>query len=601
MLQFILRRLGLVIPTFIGITLLTFAFVHMIPGDPVMIMAGERGISPERHAQLLAELGLDKPMWQQYLHYIWGVMHGDLGISLKSRIPVWDEFVPRFKATLELGVCAMIFAVAVGIPVGVLAAVKRGSIFDHTAVGLALTGYSMPIFWWGMMLIMLVSVHWNLTPVSGRVSDMVFLDDTNPLTGFMLIDTAIWGEEGNFIDALAHMILPAMVLGTIPLAVIVRMTRSSMLEVLGEDYIRTARAKGLTRMRVIIVHALRNAMLPVVTVIGLQVGTLLAGAILTETIFSWPGLGRWLIDALQRRDSQVTENNVNAAPAPMTPLREFWHYFKRNKGAVVGLAYVLIVILIAVFANFIAPYNPAEQFRDALLAPPVWQEGGSWAHILGTDDVGRDVLSRLMYGARLSLLVGCLVVVLSLVMGIILGLVAGYFGGLVDNIIMRVVDIMLALPSLLLALVLVAIFGPSIGNAALALTFVALPHYVRLTRAAVLVEVNRDYVTASRVAGAGAMRQMFVNIFPNCLAPLIVQASLGFSNAILDMAALGFLGMGAQPPTPEWGTMLSDVLQFAQSAWWVVTFPGLAILLTVLAFNLMGDGLRDALDPKLKQ
>ncbi|EEF5833256.1 dipeptide ABC transporter permease DppC [Salmonella enterica subsp. enterica serovar Enteritidis] len=291
--------------------------------------------------------------------------------------------------------------------------------------------------------------------------------------------------------------------------------------------------------------------------------------------------------------SQVTENNVNAAPAPMTPLREFWHYFKRNKGAVVGLAYVLIVILIAVFANFIAPYNPAEQFRDALLAPPVWQEGGSWAHILGTDDVGRDVLSRLMYGARLSLLVGCLVVVLSLVMGIILGLVAGYFGGLVD--------IMLALPSLLLALVLVAIFGPSIGNAALALTFVALPHYVRLTRAAVLVEVNRDYVTASRVAGAGAMRQMFVNIFPNCLAPLIVQASLGFSNAILDMAALGFLGMGAQPPTPEWGTMLSDVLQFAQSAWWVVTFPGLAILLTVLAFNLMGDGLRDALDPKLKQ
>lgn len=224
-------------------------------------------------------MGLDKPLWQQYAHYIWGVLHGDLGISLKSRIPVWQEFVPRFKATLELGVCAMIFAVAVGIPVGVLAAVKRGSIFDHTAVGLALTGYSMPIFWWGMMLIMLVSVQLNLTPVSGRISDTVFLDDTLPLTGFMLIDTAIWGEQGDFIDALMHMILPAIVLGTIPLAVIVRMTRSSMLEVLGEDYIRTARAKGLTRMRVIVIHALRNAMLPVVTVIGLQVGTLLAGAI----------------------------------------------------------------------------------------------------------------------------------------------------------------------------------------------------------------------------------------------------------------------------------------------------------------------------------
>ncbi|MEA1063015.1 dipeptide ABC transporter permease DppC [Erwinia sp. HR93] len=289
------------------------------------------------------------------------------------------------------------------------------------------------------------------------------------------------------------------------------------------------------------------------------------------------------------------------APAPMTPMREFWHYFRRNKGAVLGLTYVVLMILIAAFASAIAPHNPSDQFRDTLLMPPVWHAGGSWQFVLGTDDVGRDILSRLMYGARLSLLVGCLVVALSLVMGVILGLIAGYFGGIVDTLIMRVVDIMLALPSLLLALVLVAIFGPSIVNASLALTFVALPHYVRLTRAAVLVEIHRDYVIASRVAGAGALRQMFINILPNCLAPLIVQASLGFSNAILDMAALGFLGMGAQPPTPEWGTMLSDVLQFAQSAWWVVTFPGVAILLTVLAFNLMGDGLRDALDPKLKQ
>ncbi|MDU5782389.1 MAG: dipeptide ABC transporter permease DppC [Pantoea sp.] len=299
--------------------------------------------------------------------------------------------------------------------------------------------------------------------------------------------------------------------------------------------------------------------------------------------------------------SVVDPASVPAAPKPMTPIQEFWHYFKRNKGAVIGLVYVVLMLLIAIFAGALAPHAPAEQFRDALLHPPVWQEGGSWSYILGTDDVGRDVLSRLMYGARLSLLVGCMVVVLSLILGVIFGLLAGYLGGVVDAIIMRIVDIMLALPSLLLALVLVAIFGPSIVNASVALTFVALPHYIRLTRAAVLVEVNRDYVTASGVAGAGMLRQMFVNILPNCLAPLIVQASLGFSNAILDMAALGFLGMGAQPPTPEWGTMLSDVLQYAQSAWWVVTFPGLTILLTVLAFNLMGDGLRDALDPKLKQ
>jgi len=299
-----------VIPTFIGITLLTFAFVHMIPGDPVTIMAGERGVSPERHAQLMAQMGLDKPLYQQYFVYVKGVLHGDLGISLSSRTPVWSEFVPRFKATLELGICAMIFAMLVGIPVGVLAAVKRGSIFDHTAVGISLTGYSMPIFWWGIMLVMLVSVHLNLTPVSGRLSDAVFLDDSKPLTGFVLIDSLLWGEPGDFKDAVMHMILPAIVLGTIPLAVIVRMTRSSMLEVLGEDYIRTARAKGLSRMRVIVVHALRNAMLPVVTVIGLQVGTLLGGAILTETIFSWPGVGRWLIEALQRRDYPVVQGGV---------------------------------------------------------------------------------------------------------------------------------------------------------------------------------------------------------------------------------------------------------------------------------------------------
>lgn len=297
----------------------------------------------------------------------------------------------------------------------------------------------------------------------------------------------------------------------------------------------------------------------------------------------------------------ISQEETLIVPKPMTPLQEFWFYFKKNKGAVVGLVYIIFVVFIAIFADFVAPHLPSEQFRHALLAPPAWMDGGSWQFVLGTDDVGRDILSRLIYGARLSLLVGCMVVIISLIIGITLGLIAGYFGGFIDSCIMRVVDMMLALPSLLLALVLVAIFGPSIINASMALAFVALPHYVRLTRAATLSETSKDYVIASRVAGAGNIRQMFINILPNCLAPLIVQASLGFSNAILDMAALGFLGMGAQPPTPEWGTMLADVLQFAQSAWWVVTFPGLVILLTVLAFNLMGDGLRDALDPKLKQ
>ena len=289
------------------------------------------------------------------------------------------------------------------------------------------------------------------------------------------------------------------------------------------------------------------------------------------------------------------------APAPQTPLREFWTHFSHNKGAVVGLIYIAAVFLISIFADVVAPHNPIEQARDALLMPPAWLEGGNWNYILGTDDVGRDILSRLIYGARLSLFIGLLVVSLSFVFGVSLGLLAGYVGGIVDIIIMRIIDIMLAMPSLLLAIAIVAVLGPSLLNASFAIALVSLPSYVSLTRASVLNEINRDYVTASRVAGAKALRLMFIVILPNCLAPLIVQTTLGFSNAILDMAALGFLGIGAQPPTPDWGAMLAEALQFVQRAWWVVTFPGVAILLTVLAFNLMGDGLRDALDPKLKQ
>ena len=289
------------------------------------------------------------------------------------------------------------------------------------------------------------------------------------------------------------------------------------------------------------------------------------------------------------------------AAAPPHPLREFWSYFSVNYGAVAGLAVISVVALLAALAGLLAPHAPTEQYRDYLLAPPFWEEGGSVRFLLGTDDIGRDILSRIIYGARLSMLIGCIVVTLSLSVGLLLGLVAGFFRGVVEIAIMRLMDIMLALPSLLLAIVVVAILGPSLVNAMLAVAIVQLPHYVRLTRAAVIDERTKDYVTASRVCGAGPLRLMFVTVLPNCMAPLIVQATLGFSTAILDAAALGFLGLGAQPPTPEWGTMLANALQFIQRAWWVVTFPGLSILITVLAFNLMGDGLRDALDPRVKR
>jgi dipeptide transport system permease protein len=293
--------------------------------------------------------------------------------------------------------------------------------------------------------------------------------------------------------------------------------------------------------------------------------------------------------------------NISLDPSRRARLTEFWYYFSENRGAVIGLWIFVALVVIAILAPLIAPHLPYAQYRDATLLPPFWQEGGRAAFPLGTDAVGRDMLSRLLFGARYSLFIGVFVTTIALLGGIIIGVVAGYFGGWIDTVIMRIMDIILAFPSLLLALVLVAVLGPGLTNAMIAIALVLQPHFVRLTRAAVMSEKGREYVTAARVAGAGPLRLMFRTILPNCMAPLIVQATLSFSNAILDAAALGFLGMGAQPPTPEWGTMLAEAREFILRAWWVVTFPGLAILITVLAINLMGDGLRDALDPKLKR
>jgi dipeptide transport system permease protein len=293
---------------------------------------------------------------------------------------------------------------------------------------------------------------------------------------------------------------------------------------------------------------------------------------------------------------------MTAVSASVRPgrLKEFWRYFSENHGAVAGLVLFVALVIVAVAAPVFAPFDPDQQFRDALLMPPLTR-GSEGLFLLGTDALGRDILSRLIFGARFSLFIGVVVVSVSLIGGVIIGMFAGFFRGWIDTVIMRVMDIILAFPSLLLALTLVAILGPGLTNAMIAIAIVAQPHYVRLTRAAVLTERNRDYVTAARVSGAGPLWLMFVTILPNCMAPLIVQAALSFSGAILDAAALGFLGMGAQPPTPEWGTMLAESREFITRAWWVVTFPGLAILITVLAINLMGDGLRDALDPKLKR
>ena len=292
---------------------------------------------------------------------------------------------------------------------------------------------------------------------------------------------------------------------------------------------------------------------------------------------------------------------AEAGVAPPSSLGAFWAAFRENRGAVFGLVGVILICLVAIFADVLAPHSPIEQFRDAVMAPPVWNEGGSWRFPLGTDGLGRDMLTRLMYGARISLFIGLTVMVVSLGIGVLLGLACAFFGPVVDVVISRVMDLIMAVPDLVLAILAVAILGPSLANTIVAVTIVYLPRYVRLVRGSALGERDKDYVTAAKVVGVGPLRLMFATVLPNCLSPLVVQAALGVSDAILEAAALGFLGLGAQPPTPEWGAMLADSREFIRSSPWIVTFPGLAILITVVAINLMGDGLRDALDPKMRR
>lgn len=308
MLRFLLTRVSLVLPTFLGIILITFILIRLVPGDPIEVRTGERGISPERHAQMLHDWGLDRPLPVQFLSYVGNVLTGNFERSLRTQRPVLGEFMELFPATLELAICAAIFAIFIGLPAGVLAAVRRNTILDHGVMAASLAGYSMPIFWWGPMLILALSpIGLGLTPVSGRIGAEFVVDR---VTGFLTIDSLLSGDYDAFRSALHHLILPTIVLGTIPLAVVARMTRSSMMEVLGEDYVRTARAKGLGDFRVISLHALRNALIPVVTVIGLQVGTLMGGAILTERVFSWPGVGTWLLGAIYQRDYPALQGGV---------------------------------------------------------------------------------------------------------------------------------------------------------------------------------------------------------------------------------------------------------------------------------------------------
>ena len=679
MIQFIIRRVLLTIPVILGVSLLVFFLIHLIPGDPVTLMLGETA-QPADVQKLRQDLGLDKPLSAQLVEFFVNLTHGDLGRSLHRRTPVVSILASRFPATLELALISLATALLIAFPLGILSAVRANTPVDTASRFFALLGVSIPHFWLGPMMILLFSIRLDLLPVLGRSS-------------------------------LASYILPALTLGTALSAILTRMIRSSLLEVIRAQYITTAHAKGVHPAKVILKHALRNALIPVTTIIGLQFGSLLGGSIITETIFSWPGIGRELILAIQGRDYPLVQGCVllisftyvfinlltdlvygildpriqyssgstgffaslsrffrRAVAMPMRLTRRgrilwvvviaavivigasagvrgeilrsgawsigwiastwrkvagidlvwlrwvivaaiglmpfgagwywrrvdarSWRRFVRNRPAIAGFVIAYVFLLIAVIGPYLTPFDPvAQALKNRLKLPDA-------THWFGTDDMGRDLFSRVLAGARISIYVGTVVTIISMISGVLIGVSAGLAGGWVDELVMRIVDILLAFPGILLAIGLVAVMGPDINNVILALCLMGWVGYARLARGQVLAVREEDYVMAARSLGASFGHLIFKHILPNISAPVIVQATLGMAGVILAEAGLSFLGLGVQPPTPSWGGILNSGVDYFREGPHMTLFPGLAIMLVVMGLNFLGDGLRDALDPK---
>lgn len=680
MIQYIIRRILLTIPVILGVSLLVFFLIHLIPGDPVTLMLGETAQATDV-VKMRHDLGLDKPMFEQLVLFFENLLKGDLGKSLHRRTPVTSILADRFPATLELALISLATALLIAFPLGIISAVRANSPIDTASRFFALLGVSIPHFWLGPVLILLFSIRLDLLPVSGRQSWLSY-------------------------------ILPAITLGTALSAILTRMIRSSLLEVIRAQYITTAHAKGVHPTRVILKHALRNAMIPVVTIIGLQFGSLLGGSIITETIFSWPGIGRELVMAIQGRDYPLVQGCVllisftyvfinlltdlvyglldpriqyqssgisvwirileslrwvirnfrNTTRAGLMRLlglvgiiaifiydsgairqktigllRWFmieiqdlqramaildasfvkwilisgvvlfpivvgwlwrrndlksWRRFIRNRPALIGFFIAYSFVLIAVIGPYITPYDPIVQTLKLRLASP------NFEHWFGMDDMGRDLFSRVLAGARVSIYVGVVVTFVSMISGVLIGISAGLAGGWIDELVMRFVDVLLAFPGILLAIGLVAVMGPDINNVILALCLMGWVGYARLARGQVLAVREEDYVTAARSLGATFPRLVFRHILPNISAPVIVQATLGMAGVILAEAGLSFLGLGVQPPTPSWGGILNSGVDYFREGPHMTMFPGMAIMLVVMGLNFLGDGLRDALDPK---
>ena len=553
-------------------------------------------------------MGFDDPWIIQYLRFLKGAIAGNFGESLRHGEPAMHLVVERLPATFQLAGAGLLLALCLAIPAGIISAVKRNTVIDYFSTVVALLGQAMPTFWLGIMLILVFSVRLNWLPSSGR------------------------GD-------LQHLVLPAITLGLFTTARITRLTRSGMLEVLGQDYIRTARAKGVSEQPVVWKHALKNASIPIVTIIGIELGTLLGGSVITETIFAWPGVGPPLRAGhlqprlsggagrrlhprqhlrhrelhggprlyLARSADQVPlmapPNGTEAVALPVLPAVEerYWvstlKRLARRRIALFGLAVVGHRALRRHLRPWLTPFDPLEQDINQRLKAPGWRNADGQVHPLGTDHLGRDILARVIFGSRIALIVGLSAVLISGVLGMIIGLVAGYFGGKVDDFFMRLADIQLAFPFILLAIAVIGVLGANLRNIIIVIGVSSWVVYARVVRGEVLSIRERDFVQAAIALGSRDGRILIRHVLPNAFTPWLVVATLDMARVIIIESALSFLGLGVQPPTPTWGGMLADGRVYLSTAWWLATFPGLAILVTVLGINLLGDGLRDTLDP----
>ena len=701
MIRYTINRVLMLIPVIIVVSFIVFTLLELAPGDIVDSMT-TGDMTAEDIATLRAMYNLDKSMFYRYGLYMLGLIQGNLGTSQATGMSVFDVYMSRLPNTLLLSFTAVAIGIVVAIPIGILAARKAGTITDTATTTLTLVGMSMPSFWLGLLLLLFFSLQLKWVPGGGN-------------------------KEG-----LRSLILPAICSAMNLTAMIARQTRSSMLEVLRADYLRTARAKGAPEKIVIRRHALGNALIPIVTQIGASVCVQLAGSAVIEQVFTWPGVGRMLIEGVQARDvttvlgctimttilyvlvmlivdllyafidpriksqymrqkkkraaivlpvtgaqdfvpvtvmaglgngdaatewmqedipvgilttetesgdlagvsyssaesdaytgvsatSSIPSANVEAnyvtrmegsfAVSDMahdaagiiarhkkrSQLGDIWHRLTRNKGSMAGLIILGCVLLVAIVSLFMPFSSVTAQNIQARLSPPSWQ------YPFGTDSMGRNIFLRVIYGSRYTLIIGFGAVAVSAFFGVTLGSSAAYFGGKTENVIMRISDILASIPGLLLGMVIMVMLGMNLQNLIIAVGITGIPQFIRMSRASILTVKGNEYVEAARAIGYSDFRILITQVIPNGLSPILVQITVILGLNIMLAASLSYLGFGVQAPTPEWGTLIAAGRNFARPAPWLMAFPGIAIMITVLGFNLLGDGLRDALDPKLKK